>query len=1023
MALQVHIDETNCGPLCQHPSCWQSNTRQDKGFPKLRTRPPTPPDIELDLPTLKVCNMLDDYGEDSRDLFPSKFGGKPAHERIDRYGMLQQPIRTQSIKVTRAPQTSPKSNTTNGVPVAAPSKFKVVEVQEVFDPEDLRGTWDDTFVPKSYYVWVPNSKKKRRRRKQEKLAQESGMTKLKGKGSVKFKDMTEDMVPKDIENSRITARKKRSGAKSPPSMNHGYLMSPRTTRGSSRMDFDQEGYEPFVSREISISIPSRISGWRTPGHVVQSSISELLDLPRDVLIQVLQNTRQSDLMSREKIREIIKRFMPPTMERGNTNISMASQDLLQQKKLNLHEGNKNIRQSHLMETKPVFHLDDDVIDDDEEIDEDIQRGPSPYGSLKDLYFGAGSSKEFNKYKKPLPAITGGGRAVSAGDVLSTKIPSISLGLPELPSGVRQTRPFTYSKKADLDFTLAPVPTPPTSVRSLETPGSDHGTTIRVNLPSQASIHSDHHSDGMERKADSPARSGQEPLHAVSPTFSTRVPNAPATTPATYSVSPTKSAPLIRDLTGSMATTPQEWAGREKQNSPLQIIRAPVNTPGSLMQDNTGLVTIHENGHKEEDDTPLPVSRGRSVRFEIPEVPPPPSSPQLSDDGRKEMASRNMVTVNTNIPQETPTTNSTKPMSGATIRTDANTVNTSTLQAENSFVRSMTGPIREVSMISSPEPWPQINEADYDVAPLPTPASTTHDTPQTIRIETDTKTPDFDNQSRNAREEIENADDKKVGEKERNEDFINRTPEEQTDTVKKIVEESRKDSSPAPPPPSPEAKEDSEIIINKSTNVMETVQEETEGQGASDDEVSMTVTQIAPKGSGGRKSIHRQIDTFQNIDIPASFDLGNKPAPKLLPEPSTMTIPEEHEPTPDQDDKSNRDVAPSVQSTLANRTISERAQSEVSSSVIEPAISQASQGPALSEDFSEKRDGDGEVFADWSGVIVGSDGQDTQAMLSSDKQDMTEEGGDHEGFKEDLRQEFEKIKSEIESTTNDDSELS
>jgi len=37
------------------------------------------------------------------------------------------------------------------------------KVQEVFDPEDLQGTWDDTFVPKSYYIWVPNKKKKRRK--------------------------------------------------------------------------------------------------------------------------------------------------------------------------------------------------------------------------------------------------------------------------------------------------------------------------------------------------------------------------------------------------------------------------------------------------------------------------------------------------------------------------------------------------------------------------------------------------------------------------------------------------------------------------------------------------------------------------------------------------------------------------------------------------------------------------------------------------------------------------------------------
>lgn len=60
-----------------------------------------------------------------------------------------------------------------------------------------------------------------------------------------------------------------------------------------------------------------------------------------------------------------------------------------------------------METKPVFYLDDDVVDDEIE-DEDFQRPTSPYGSLKDLYFGGGTgnSKEFNRYKKPLPAIAG-----------------------------------------------------------------------------------------------------------------------------------------------------------------------------------------------------------------------------------------------------------------------------------------------------------------------------------------------------------------------------------------------------------------------------------------------------------------------------------------------------------------------------------------------------------------------------------------------------------------------------------------
>lgn len=33
---------------------------------------------------------------------------------------------------------------------------KNVEVQEVFDLEDLSNTWEQTFLAKQYYVWVPN---------------------------------------------------------------------------------------------------------------------------------------------------------------------------------------------------------------------------------------------------------------------------------------------------------------------------------------------------------------------------------------------------------------------------------------------------------------------------------------------------------------------------------------------------------------------------------------------------------------------------------------------------------------------------------------------------------------------------------------------------------------------------------------------------------------------------------------------------------------------------------------------------
>ena len=32
-----HLDETSCGPLCQHPACWVSNRRKERGAPRRRS--------------------------------------------------------------------------------------------------------------------------------------------------------------------------------------------------------------------------------------------------------------------------------------------------------------------------------------------------------------------------------------------------------------------------------------------------------------------------------------------------------------------------------------------------------------------------------------------------------------------------------------------------------------------------------------------------------------------------------------------------------------------------------------------------------------------------------------------------------------------------------------------------------------------------------------------------------------------------------------------------------------------------
>ena len=417
--------------------------------------------------------------------------------------------------------------------------------------------------------------------------------------------------------------------------------------------------------------------------------------------------------------------------------------------------------------------------------------------------------------------------------------------------------------------------------------------------------------------------------------------------------------------------------------------------------------------------------GRSVRFEIPEIPPPPSSPQESDEGGLAgERSRNTVTVNTVIPKETPSV-SNNPMSGApTIPTDQNTVNTTlNLTRENtresSLVKSGKSQNgsriqRELSMVSSPEPWPQVIEADFDTTPNPKSDSTLHMAPSEPKASALDMQDREGNQSANAMREIKVEITKHTPAPEApTSEFVNPASQIQSEPVskvKKMMEESRKVDSPAPPPPSPEAKDD---VTKDDKGRKVPIVEVGRQSGFDADEPSMTVMQIQPKGVTRKQPKQRHLDTFVNIDIPASKQPPEPPKSKNeVKYEKNGIIMEESEHDAEESDR--QEMSESVQSTLANRTISE-ADTEATSSVVEPAISQASQGPALSEDFSERQEKSRgqQLFGDWTGVERDSSDVDTQAMLSSDKQDldMTEDGGDHDGFKEDLQREYEKLKEE------------
>lgn len=66
-----------------------------------------------------------------------------------------------SLKVPSPPTQTPVSEKkVKSAPKGKP--IQLVEVQEMFELEDLNKAWDDNFLPKKFYVWVPNPRRKQR---------------------------------------------------------------------------------------------------------------------------------------------------------------------------------------------------------------------------------------------------------------------------------------------------------------------------------------------------------------------------------------------------------------------------------------------------------------------------------------------------------------------------------------------------------------------------------------------------------------------------------------------------------------------------------------------------------------------------------------------------------------------------------------------------------------------------------------------------------------------------------------------
>lgn len=975
-------DETMCGPLCQHPSCWNSNNRRIKGIPHIAHRLPPSDSIETDLPTVKVYNMLEDYGDDEGDLFPTKHKGKAAHHRKHSLPLVKdQMTKTNSSGFKlKAPAGTPRSMDTKELEnVTSKKQMKIVEVQEVFDVKDLNSTWDNTFVPKQCLVWVPNPNY-RRKVTEDQMASINQLSKG-TKPKLLLKDLTGDILPADLDYDQMSFSKRRRGRSPPPSSRR---MTPYS-RSAGNFSSGGGRRPPFI--------------FDMQGNVVSTSeLDELLELPRDVLVHVLDNAKPSDFTSRETMHALIEKFYP-SFDRGCSNLTSTSQqELLQQKKMNIHEGKtRNIRTGHLIETKPVFHLDEDGVEQPRHIVEALsERSHQPLDSeyvesIRDLYMNR--KREYN-LKKPLPPIGKGGKS---------KVSSISLGLPELPSGVRQTKTFTYNRRNYLNFdlTIAPVPTPPTSVRESVSQGSEHGTTVRVNVPTSEDDRKEANDDTGSTDTPHSSKSGRDaaPLHTVSPSFSTKVPHAPATTPATHQ---TPTGTFTRDNTMRSHSLPNTRGGqetRESTMSPTQNIRAPTNSP-RLSPEPTGLHTIKEAQHEDGKDMPQPVSR-RSVRFskDVPEVPAPPSTPDRDIEGP-----RSSVTTPIDQP-ETP-----KPTSGHTVQTTKSTVNSTVRENSDLESKPRMSKIKDPSSVSTPEPWPAVNEADYDLTPSGTNQGL-HESSQNTHSS---------NVNMDSRLAIRDPSS-------RSQPTANSTTRSDLGSGTSLA--SGKGESPGPPPPSPEGRdkrqEESKSgrrreLISRESSMAPLIEEKDDDH--EDVHIRTLVVEVPPLGQPTetpKKKNNRTTDTFINIDIPATSEddtqnLRSSNRNGHMTEIIEQTLTEENESSGHQDNQTinTRDAVLSVQTTSDGDTltIDPDSQSYMDSAGVTPSIGANTSPTSTIPENKLKLDDLKFMDQNINDVEQDEDQKINDQSQDTDNQDleMTEDGGDHEGFKQELQEELKRL---------------
>lgn len=795
------MDETTCSVLCQHPMCWASNRRLERKLPRKRvlSAPPAEEEDDGGLPTMKVNNMLEDYGEDPSDRYPASWSGLELHQRAKPRGSLPALERRESFPKTKTPHASPITSQHFGRAEKRVPQIKRVEVQEVFEKEDLEAPWTDTFMTKQYYVWVPNPKKKKKQRKsvseEEDPLHGLSFYQMYSRAPVTVppKDVTEEMVPKEIEMQRETET----------AFDEVWPVWKVRKHASSRRDVKS----PTESQYLRNRSPSPPRKTKTDAELLM----DLLNLPTEVLRKVLNDEEARRLLSKEKIRDLLLSLVP-TLPRDKTSLALAQSGVLRQSKVNLRDSRDKVYDPEKYTVRQVFHLDDDSLIERmslvnaperprSEQDDDRLANMSDFGSVRETHSARADSPKY--IKKPLPSLGGTPYTYSAGGTRHTKLPSISLGLPEIPPGRVTTRPFTYKNK-EWNFALGRIPTPPTSEMEghesrLSQITEDRGSTIHVTMPSvDSTVESPTEQyRGAKESETTETEDEPPPMHRVSPLNSTHVPKTPAATPAATVTPQTPQASLTAPNGG--------WPGgyTPAQETP-EGFRSLGTIPEGIEQKKVIVTTPTATTapHKTVIDQKSPrLSSKRSVRF-APEVKSP--SVQETSVATSPPSSGQSRTSTVGSPREySPQPPSTTQPSSLTslVVVGAKTVKTDETGSQPGVIvipTSVPQAEHPMSPTGSSEVWPEVNEDDYNRSPTPPTEHTPISKPNSMAANYDSKS------ERSALTSMV-----KSGSRGSTADSI---------VARKILSGKHTENvdSPAPPPPSPEPQDSQE---NESSRVL------------------------------------------------------------------------------------------------------------------------------------------------------------------------------------------------------------